>query len=60
MAVLVWCVVAMIVVVLLGGAAMAMAWDPRGRRRSAVATSILVPGAVESGVPNPGDWPRTR
>ncbi|MGY1958279.1 MULTISPECIES: hypothetical protein [Nocardia] len=60
MAVLVWCVVAMIVVVLLGGAAMAMAWDPRGRRRSAVAAPISVRGAVESGVPSSGDWPRTR
>ncbi|WP_174188735.1 hypothetical protein [Nocardia barduliensis] len=60
MAVLVWCVVAMIVVVLLGGAATAMVWDPRGRRRSAVAAPIPVAGAAESAVPGPGDWPRTR
>ncbi|MEU2037241.1 hypothetical protein [Nocardia niwae] len=58
---LVWCVVAMIVVVLLGGAATAMAWDPRGRRRAAAAPMpVPVPVIAESTVPSPGDWPRTR
>ncbi|WP_280474043.1 hypothetical protein [Nocardia asiatica] len=59
-AVLVWCAVAMIVIILLGGAATAMVWDPRGRRRSAVATPNPVAGATEAAVPSPGDWPRTR
>ncbi|MGY5224170.1 hypothetical protein [Nocardia asiatica] len=50
----------MIVIILLGGAATAMVWDPRGRRRSAVATPNPVAGATEAAVPSPGDWPRTR
>ncbi|WP_157114605.1 hypothetical protein [Nocardia niwae] len=50
----------MIVVVLLGGAATAMAWDPRGRRRAAAAAPMPVPVIAESTVPSPGDWPRAR
>ncbi|MEU5757745.1 hypothetical protein [Nocardia sp. NPDC047648] len=60
MAVLVWCVVAMIVAVLLGTAATAMVWDPRGRRRAAVTAPIPVQATAESAVPSAGDWPRTR
>ncbi|MFE7741270.1 hypothetical protein [Nocardia sp. NPDC057455] len=60
MTVLVWCVVAMIVVVLLGAAATAMVWDPRGRRRAAATAPIPAPTAVESAVACAADWPRTR
>lgn len=58
MTVLVWCVVTMSVIVLLGAAATAMAWDPRGRRRSAAAAPV--PVSSESTVASRGDWPRTR
>lgn len=60
MTVLVWCVVAMIVVVLLGSAATAMAWDPRGRRRPGDAEPVPVSVTAESAVRRPGEWPRTR
>ncbi len=57
---LVWCVVAMIVAVLLGAAATAMVWDPRGRRRAAVTAPIPVPATAEATASSAGDWPRTR
>lgn len=57
---LVWCVVTMIVVVLLGAAASAMAWDPRGSRRSAAAPPVPAPATSESTAVNPSDWPRTQ
>jgi hypothetical protein len=50
----------MIVAVLLGTAATAMVWDPRGRRRATATAPIPVQATAESAVPSASDWPRTR